>query len=288
VLTSPAVLVRKAVIPVAGRGTRFLPATRSVPKELLPIVDRPALDYVIAEAADAGISEVILVTAPRAEKQAIEEHFRPVESDDARLADLRALLGRVRITSVVQAEPLGLGHAVLCARGAVGDEPFAVLLPDDIFSGEPSPTRALADSFERSGGGGHVILLRVAAEQTHLYGIAGGQAGADGRIAIEQVVEKPPPGTAPSDLALVGRYVLPPEIFGLLERTSAGAGGEIQLTDALGALIDEPGLVGVMHGGVRHDAGDITGWLLANVAFGLTRSELRERLRQGLTELLGA
>ena len=280
--------VRKAVIPVAGRGTRFLPVTHALPKELLPILDRPTLDYVIEDAADAGIEEIVLVTARREEKRAIDRYYSvpPFDLDHPRVAPWVELMGRVRVTTVVQEEPRGLGHAVLCAREAVGAHPFAVLLGDDLFSGASSATGALIESLERSEGGGHLLLMEVPEDRTHLYGIAAGDPPSDGRFRVREMVEKPAPGEAPSRLACVGRYVLPPEVFELLEATSPGRGGEIQLTDALSALIDRSGLWGVMLDGRRHDAGDVVGWVLANASYGLRRADTSARLRAGLLELL--
>jgi len=280
---------RKAVIPVAGRGTRFLPVTHAVPKELCPLLDVPTLQYVVEEAANAGVEEVILVTAPREEKQAIARYFQdpPPAGDRPGLLRLRELRERVRITTVVQPEPRGLGHAVLCARDAVGDEPFAVLLGDDVFQG-PSPTAALGESLVLEGGGGHITLLEVPMAHTHRYGIAVGESLGDGRLKLSGVVEKPTQGTAPSRLAIVGRYVLPPQIFPILSETAPGAGGEIQLTDGLDKLIKGEGLFGVMHAGRRHDAGDVVGYVLANVAFGLARSDVAPGLVEGLQSLLAA
>jgi len=282
--------VTKAVIPVAGRGTRFLPVTHALPKELLPILGRPTLDYVLEDAAASGITEVILVTAEREEKRAIERYYGEVPFDPQHpgVASLMSLRSRVRITTVVQDEPRGLGHAVLCARAAVGDEPFAVLLGDDLFTGPKPATRALIDSFERQGGGGHILLKEVAADQTDKYGIAAGADLGDGRIAVSEMVEKPPLGQAPSRLACVGRYVLPASIFELLAEAGPGRGGEIQLTDGLVGLIDGPGLWGVRLEGQRHDAGDIVGWVLANAAYGLADPLQAGRLRTGLLALLEA
>jgi len=278
--------IRKAVIPVAGRGTRFLPVTHAVPKELCPLLDRPTLHYVVEEVADAGVEEVVLVTSPRAEKAPILRYLLDPPDDHPRAAPLRELQARVRFSTVVQHEQRGLGHAVLCAKDAVGDEPFVVLCGDDLFLGDKLPAQALAESFEAEGGGGHVILLRVSEEAIGRYGSVAGEEVAPARYVLSRVVEKPAPGTAPSLLAIVGRYVLPPAIFGILERTPPGVGGEIQLTDALAGLIGSPGLFGVVHQGVRYDAGDVSGYVLANAALGLRRPELAPALREGLRVLL--
>ncbi len=282
--------VTKAVIPVAGRGTRFLPVTHALPKELLPILNRPSLDYVIEDAAASGITEIVLVTAARAEKLAIDRYYAepPFDPDHPGFAPLLNLLSGVRITTVLQDEPRGLGHAVLCARQAVGDAPFVVLLGDDLFTGPRPATQSLLDSFEAEGGGGHILLLEVPADQTDKYGIAAGADLGGGRMRVSSFVEKPPIGQAASRFACVGRYVLPATVFDLLAQTGPGRGGEIQLTDALVGLIDGPGLWGVFLEGQRHDAGDVVGWVLANAAYGLGRPELSERLRAGLTRLLEA
>ena len=289
-LSSLAMRVTKAVIPVAGRGTRFLPVTHALPKELLPILTRPTLDYVLEDAAASGITDIVLVTAQRTEKLAIDRYYGepPFDADHPGFASLLELRSRVRITSVVQDAPRGLGHAVLCAREAIGDEPFAVLLGDDLFTGPRPATQALVESFLAEGGGGHLLVMEVPADQTDKYGIVAGAALPGGRVRVAQMVEKPPMGQAPSRLACVGRYVLPPEIFGLLAQTPPGRGGEIQLTDALVGLLGGPGLWAVNLEGQRHDAGDVVGWILANAAYGLAREELSGRLREGLERLLEA
>jgi len=277
--------IRKAVIPVAGRGTRFLPVTHAIPKELCPVLDRPTLHYVVEETLSAGVEEVIFVTAPRVEKEAIRRYFLEPPPDHERAEPLRDLRARVRFTFVVQDEPLGLGHAVWCARDAVGDEPFVALCGDDVFRGVP-PCQALAESYDAAEGGGHVILLEVAPEAICRYGAVKGDEVAPGRLELSYVVEKPPPGTAPSNLAIVGRYVLPPTIFEIIERTPPGAGGEIQLTDALTGLIGSPGLYGVVHQGVRFDAGNVVEYVLANASLGLEQEGLRPDLLEGLKRLV--
>ena len=241
-----------------------------------------------AGAAAAGIEEIVLVTARREEKRAIDRYYSVPPSDlsHPRVAPWVELMGRVRVSTVVQEEPRGLGHAVLCAREAVGGQPFAVLLGDDLFSGPASATGALIESMRRSGGGGHNLLMEVPEDRTHLYGIAAGDPPSGGRLRVREMIEKPVPGEAPSRLACVGRYVLPPEVFDLLEATPPGRGGEIQLTDALVALIEGPGLWGVMLDGRRHDAGDVAGWVLANAGYGLRRPDVSARIRAGLLELL--
>jgi UTP--glucose-1-phosphate uridylyltransferase len=291
--------VRKAVIPAAGLGTRFLPATKAVPKEMLPIVDIPTLQLVVEEAVASGIEEIVLVTGRG--KQSLEDHFdisfeleRTLRDRNKNelLAQVERISKMVRLVSVRQKEPLGLGHAVLVARQAVGDEPVAVLLGDDLFDtdGRPRPAIGqLADAYERLGGKGVVALMEVAPGQEHLYGCASGKPAAEGGglFKIEDLVEKPAPGTAPSRLAIVGRYVLPAEIWPILERTQPGKGGEIQLTDALRTLAREgSGCYGLSVDGVRHDAGDKLGYLGACLSYALKREDLRPGLLQLMRRLV--
>lgn len=296
--------VRKAVMPVAGLGTRFLPASKAVPKEMLPIVDIPAVQMNVEECVASGIEEIIFVTARG--KEAIADHFDRAPELEALLerkgktADLEMIrrLGRMaRFSFVRQGEPLGLGHAVLAAASLVGDEPFAVLLGDDLFDGDPPGTAQLLE-VHAAFGTGVVGLGEVPAGQEHLYGIVGGDhvtAAASGQVApegrspvlrVSKMIEKPAPGTAPSRLAIVGRYVLPPEIFPILERTKPGRGGEIQLTDALITLCAERGLHGVEMKGRRFDAGDRAGYVLAVLYHALRRSEIAAEVRAGAERLL--
>ena len=292
--------VRKAVIPAAGLGTRFLPATKAVPKEMLPIVDVPTLQLIFEEALAAGIEEIVLVTGRG--KSTIEDHFDVSyelehtlrERGKKELLDqVSAISRKVRLISVRQKEPLGLGHAVLVARQAVGDEPVAVLLGDDLFDTDKvgrSGIGQLVDQFEAQGGDAGVIaLLEVPPGQEHLYGIvAGAQVGQNERLLkLSDLVEKPAPGTAPTRLAIIGRYVLPASIWPILERTKPGRGGEIQLTDALKTLaVDGGGCFGYTLEGERHDAGDRLGYLRANLAYALKRPELADGLRAVMRELL--
>jgi UTP--glucose-1-phosphate uridylyltransferase len=292
--------VRKAVMPVAGVGTRFLPATKAVPKEMLPIVDIPTIQLNVEECVQSGIEEIIFVTARG--KSAIEDHFdRAAEleslleskgrTDD--LTAIRRLATMARFVSVRQGQPRGLGHAVWCARDAVGDEPFAVLLGDDLFVGNPPGIAQLLGVHERQGLG-VVGLKEVAPGQEQLYGIVGGERIADGGAAaqasltlrVSKLIEKPAPGTAPSRLAIVGRYVLPPEIFSILERTPPGRGDEIQLTDALVTLCAERGLCGVEMMGRRFDAGDRAGYVLAVLYHALNRADIGAEVRAGAERLL--
>jgi UTP--glucose-1-phosphate uridylyltransferase len=292
-------LLRKVVIPTAGLGTRFLPVTRAIPKEMLPIVDTPAIQLIVEEALRAGALDVILVNGRN--KGAIEDHFdRAYELEDylsrrgrtQQLQQMRALGDLARISSVRQKEVLGLGHAVLSARHAVGDEWFGVLLADDIIDGD-EPAIGQLVKVARETGKAAVALLPVPDDRTHLYGVAAGPflqgtAGAAGHILVDQIVEKPAPGTAPSNLAVIGRYVLPPGIFQILSEQRPGQGGEIQLTDALAVLAARGQLVGVRFTGVRHDAGDRLGYLQANIAYALKRPELREPLLDWMRELVCA
>lgn len=283
--------VRKCVIPAAGLGTRFLPATKAVPKEMLPIVDKPTLQYIVEEAVAAGIEDVVLINGRG--KQAIEDHFDLAVEVEAVLRErgkedefraLRAISDLARIVSVRQKEPLGLGHAVLCAKSVVGDEPFAVILGDDLIDAEEPGIHQLMRAYERTGKG-VVALMEVPSSETHLYGIAAGERIDDRTLSVTRIVEKPKPEDAPSNLAVIGRYVLPPSIFPLLEKQSAGVGGEIQLTDGLAALQASEGLVGYRFEGLRYDAGDKVGYLRANVAYALKRPELRGPLLTWLKSL---
>ena len=280
--------VRKAVIPVAGLGTRFLPATKAVPKELLPIVDIPAIQVVIEEVVAAGIEQVILITGRG--KGAIMDHFdHSYELEDTLrrrgqeglINSIERISEMVRAVAIRQKAPMGLGHAVLCAKHAVGDEPFVVILPDDIIDAKVPATLQLVQQYEKYGAG-VVALLEVPQSQTSMYGVIAGDGMDERAHRIHTLVEKPAPGTAPSNLAVMGRYVLPPEIFDHIERVERGHGGEIQLTDALQSLASARGLVGYQFEGTRHDIGDKLGFLKANIAFALKRPDLGPELREYL------
>ncbi|MBF0124306.1 MAG: UTP--glucose-1-phosphate uridylyltransferase GalU [Magnetococcales bacterium] len=284
--------VRKAVLPVAGLGTRFLPATKSIPKEMLPVVDRPIIDYAVSEAWDAGIEQVILVTGRG--KGALEDYFdHAVElettlSAKGNLASLRCLLDGLpkdgTISYVRQQQPLGLGHAVWCARHLVGNEPFAVLLPDDLiappldgaYAGVPT-LRQMVQQFERLGVA-VVAAMEVAAADVSKYGIIDPRHEVDDLVAINGLIEKPAPEQAPSSLAVIGRYILPPEIFTLLERGQRGAGGEIQLTDALVQLLAQQPMYGYRFHGTRFDCGTKVGFQMANLEMALRHETLRAQL----------
>jgi UTP--glucose-1-phosphate uridylyltransferase len=286
--------VRKVVLPVAGLGTRFLPVTKAVPKEMLPIVDVPTIQLIVEECAASGIEEVVLVTARG--KSALEDHFDRAAELEALLekrnktADL-ALVRRptemVRVVSVRQGEARGLGHAVLCARDAVGDEPFAVALGDDLVDARVPGLKQLLDVHERHGTG-VVALKEVPVGQEHLYGIIEGdrQQDAPREWKLRRLIEKPAPGTAPTRMAVIGRYVLPAEIFEILAHTPPGRGGEIQLTDALATLCDRRGLYGVEIDGLRFDAGDRAGYVLAVVHYALRRDDIGTEVRAGLERML--
>ena len=284
--------VTKAVIPAAGLGTRFLPATKAIPKEMLPIVDVPTIQLVVEEAVASGIKDIVIVNGRH--KSAIEEHFdHAYELEHTlrargkeQLADrMEAIANLVRIVSVRQKQPLGLGHAVLCAREVIGDEPFAVLLGDDLIDCDQHPgIGQLTSVFEKTGCGA-ISVVEVPEGQEHLYGVVAGSTDSEGRICIEDMVEKPVPGTAPSRHAIIGRYVLPPAIWEILAKTTAGVGGEIQLTDALRVLAKGSGLFGVPVVGERHDAGERLGYLRANLSYALKRPELHDAVKAMLREL---
>jgi UTP--glucose-1-phosphate uridylyltransferase len=283
-------VVRKAVIPAAGLGTRFLPATKAVPKELLPIVDTPTIQYIVEEAVAAGVRDVILVVARG--KDSIVDHFDVAKELESQLErsgktglrdQIRDIARMANVVTIRQQEPLGLGHAVLCAKDVVGDEPFVVMLGDDMIDAAVPGTKQLADCYARHGLG-TIALMEVPPEETSMYGIAAGRMLDDRTMRIERLVEKPKKDP-PSNMAVIGRYVLPPRVFEILEGVTPGAGGEIQLTDALAVLAREEGLLGYRFEGQRYDAGDRVGYLKANVAYALKRSELRDQLLPWLREV---
>ena len=264
--------VRKAVIPAAGLGTRFLPVTKAVPKELLPLFDKPLIQYAVEEAVSSGIEEIILVTSE--DKEPLERYFQPhpqlEESLQGKvspetLEEVERLGKLARVSFVRQEQPLGLGHAVLTAREQVGDEAFAVILPDDVVFHE---TPALAQMLKvyRRRGGGVIAVEEVAPERVSSYGVIDPEPVAEGEYRIHGLVEKPPPGKAPSNLAIVGRYILPPAVFHALERTTPGAKGEIQLTDGLALLLESHQLFAYRLNGERHDGGTPMGLLKASLA----------------------
>lgn len=277
--------VRKAVIPAAGLGTRFLPATKAVPKEMIPIVDVPMIQHIVEEAVAAGIEDVILVTARH--KESIENHFdlnyelehtldRKAKSD---LAEVSRRIGNLcNLISVRQKHPAGLGHAVLCAAPVVGNEPFAVLLGDDLIDSAVPCTKQLIDIFEREGSS-VVGVMEVPRPEVSKYGIVAGTAKGERLTLVERLVEKPSPESAPSTLAIPGRYVLSPAIFDCIRETRPGQGGEIQLTDALQILADRERLMAYRFEGRRYDTGDRLGFIDATLAYALKRPELAPGVR---------
>ena len=290
--------VKKAVIPAAGLGTRFLPVTKSVPKELLPILDRPMLQYVIEEAAEGGVEEVIIVTAPG--KEGIASYFQSSPALEQRLSENGAqdLLDKVlhathlaKVSFVIQEEALGLGHAVLTAKGAVGDEPFVVILPDDIVYHSPGVVAQMAAIFDRTGAG-VVAVEPMPWETVHNYGVVDAApvshpdlGEGDGLHLVRGMVEKPPREEAPSNLSIVGRYILPPEIFDCLERTPPGAKGEIQLTDGMLLMLESTELYAYEFQGIRYDGGTPLGLLRASLEYALRRDDTREQVHEMLQNI---
>jgi UTP--glucose-1-phosphate uridylyltransferase len=290
--------VRKAVIPAAGLGTRFLPATKAIPKEMIPIVDVPMIQHIVEEAVASGITDVILVTARH--KEAIENHFDynyeledTLEKKDREdLARVSKAIGNLcNLISIRQKHPLGLGHAVLCAAPIVGDEPFAVLLGDDLIDGRPACTRQLIDIYEQQGAS-TVGVMEVPLEEVSKYGVVGGTQINPRLMLVDRLVEKPDPKSAPSRWVMPGRYVLSPKIFECLRDTKPGRGGEIQLTDGLQLLAQRDKLYAYAFEGTRYDTGDRLGFIDATLAFALKRPELapgvRALMEKHLQSLKGA
>jgi UTP--glucose-1-phosphate uridylyltransferase len=288
--------VRKAVFPAAGWGTRFLPATKAQPKEMLPLVDKPVIQYAVEEAVAAGIEQVIIVTS--SQKRAIEDHFDTSyelehlleeKGDIEMLRQIRHISDLAQITYVRQKEQLGLGHAVLVAKEVVGHEPFAVILSDDVVVGDRPCIGQLIHAYNQTHSS-VVAVMEVPEDETHRYGVIAGEevegAQNHGRLhKVSRLVEKPAPEDAPSDLAIIGRYVLTPKIFDKLEQTQSGAGGEIQLTDAIEALMQEQAVYGYEFEGIRYDAGTTMGWLKASVELALERPDLGPEFRNYLKAL---
>ena len=285
--------VRKAVLPVAGLGTRFLPATKAMPKEMLTVVDRPLIQYAIEECLAAGIEEFVFVTGRN--KSALEDHFDSAYELEATLQQ-RGKARELKQTQEAtikagnaiftrQQEPLGLGHAVWCARDWIGREPFAVLLPDELTIDSPTCIAQLVAAHDKTGGN-VVAVMEVPREQTKSYGIAAVKAEKDGLAEITGLVEKPKPAEAPSTLALIGRYVLQPEVFDHLGRHETGAGGEIQLTDAMARMIGRTPFHALRYSGRRYDCGSRIGFLEANVAVALHRADTTAETRALLERLL--
>ena len=283
--------IRSAVFPVAGRGTRFLPATKASPKEMLPIVDKPLIQYAVEEAIDAGVTKLIFITG--SSKRAIEDHFDSDPALEKALTDSGKQDILTQIQDIVpkgvsciyirQGEPLGLGHAVLCARPAIGNEPFYVHLADDLIDGNPPCLTQMAAEHARHGGS-VVAVENVPAEDTASYGIVEIDASNENRMT--SIVEKPAPEDAPSTLAVVGRYLLDGSIFDKLENIGKGAGGEIQLTDGIAELLAEKPVHAYAFTGERYDCGSKVGYLKATVAYGLNHSETGEEFRAHLKDLV--
>ncbi len=285
--------IRKAVLPVAGMGTRFLPATKAVPKEMLPVVDKPVVQYAVEEAREAGIEQFVFVTGRG--KAVISDHFDHAYELEAQLAarekteQLNSLLEMLPPTGSVgfvrQQQPLGLGHAVWCARHFIGDEPFAVLLPDDLMVGSPGSIAQMVEAYNRVGGGCIVAAEQKTREETKRYGVVDPGKKNGNATEVRALVEKPDPEKAPSTLCIIGRYILQPEIFAVLDKQESGAGNEIQLTDAMAHLIGKMPFHAVETTCSRYDCGDKVGFLHANIAVGLQRPDIAPALRQILKEL---
>jgi UTP--glucose-1-phosphate uridylyltransferase len=286
--------VTKAIFPVAGLGTRFLPATKSVPKEIMTLVDRPLIQYAIDEARAAGIEEFIFVTSRG--KSALEDYFdqRPYLEDALRSKDKTELLeilertnmGSGEIAYIRQSQALGLGHAVWCARRLVHDEPFAVILPDDVIAAEKPCLQQMVEAYEETGGC-MVAAMEVAPEKVSSYGVLDVDQDMGSVVSAKGMVEKPAPGTEPSNLAVIGRYILTPDVMRTLDKKETGAGGEIQLTDAIAAEITQGrGVYGLRFRGERFDCGSKAGFLQATVSFGLSRDDLRDELMEYLQSVM--
>ena len=285
--------IKKAIFPVAGLGTRFLPATKAMPKEMLPVVDKPIIQYAVEEALASGIEQLIFVTG--AGKTPLENHFdRSYELEDTLrkrgksdlLKTIESLVPKSgTIVYTRQSEPLGLGHAIWCARDIVGDEPFAVLLADDLIQSDVPVLHQMVKEFDRVRAS-LVAVFEVPREDTSKYGILEAEEAFNGTVRIKSMVEKPKPEEARSNLAAVGRYIFTPRIFDFLGAHKTGAGGEIQLTDSMVALLDEQPIFGYRFKGTRFDCGDKAGFQMANLAFALDRPELRDTLASFIEELM--
>ena len=284
--------VKKAVFPVAGLGTRFIPATKAMAKEMLPVVDKPIIQYAVEEAFRAGIEQIIFVTGRG--KKALEDHFdRSFEiehtlQEKGKTDLLKQIQELVPTTGTIvytrQNEPLGLGHAIWCARDIVGDEPFAVLLADDLIQTDKPVLSEMVKKFDRLRAS-MAAVMEVEMDQTDKYGILDAEAVEDDIVRIKDMVEKPNPGDAPSNLAIIGRYILTPRIFDFLGKKQKGAGGEIQLTDAMKSLLKEQPIFGYKFKGKRFDCGDKVGFQMANLAFALERPDMRDRLIKFIREV---
>jgi UTP--glucose-1-phosphate uridylyltransferase len=288
------VRIRKAVFPAAGLGTRFLPATKAVPKEMLPIVDKPTIQYGVEEAMASGLTNIILVTSSG--KSAMEDHFDEAtalvkflegKGKTSLAEEVRKVSSLTRVTAVRQGEPLGLGHAVLVTEHAVGNEPFAVILADDVYDATPAALKQMIEVFEKTDAP-VIAVERVPMEKVSSYGVLAATPApevGDRVYRINDLVEKPPRDQAPSDLAIVGRYILTPDIFAALHQTAKDTSGEIQLTNGMRALLKSRPIYALVIDGVRHDTGTALGFLKANVYFGLKRAELADQFREYLKTL---
>ncbi len=277
--------IKKAVFPVAGLGTRFLPATKALPKEMLPVVDKPLIQYAVEEALDAGIEQIIFVTGRG--KTALEDHFdRSFELEatlesknkNSTLKEIEEIVPKTgTIMYTRQNEPLGLGHAIWCARHIIGDEPFAVLLADDLVKAKEPVLAQMVKRFSRLRSS-MMAVMEVDKEETDKYGIISGTDIEDNVVQIDGLIEKPSPEEAPTNLAIIGRYILTPEIFSILGQKKRGAGNEIQLTDAMDILLNEQPLFGYKFEGTRFDCGNKAGFQMANIAFSMDRPEIKAKL----------
>jgi UTP--glucose-1-phosphate uridylyltransferase len=288
--------IKKAVFPVAGLGTRFLPATKAMPKEMLTVVDKPLIQYVVEEAREAGIEHLIFVTGRN--KGVIEDHFdkqyelestlrKRAKSMQLEILE-QDLPGAGQTSFTRQQEPLGLGHAIWCARNMVGNEPFAVLLPDMIIKGAPGCLAQMVKVYEEREGGNIIAVEEAPWDQVHRYGVVAPQDWQDNHFTINAMVEKPARENAPSNLIISGRYILQPEIFAEIEKQKPGAGGEIQITDAMISLMNTQAFHGLRFEGKTYDCGDKLGFLAANVAFALEREDLGPGFRQVLQEVIAS
>lgn len=284
--------VKKAVFPVAGLGTRFLPATKAMPKEMLPVVDKPLIQYAVEEALASGIEQLIFVTGSG--KGALENHFDRSFQLEETLKDRKKIELLKEIESLVpesgtiiytrQSEPLGLGHAIWCARDIIGDEPFAVLLADDLIKSETPVLHQMIKEFDRLRAS-TVAVIEVPREDTSKYGILDADPTAETTFRVNGMIEKPPAEEAPSNMAVIGRYILTPKIFDILSAQGKGAGGEIQLTDAMSQLLKEQPIFGYRFEGTRFDCGDKAGFQMANLAFALEHPEIKDTLLPYLKEM---
>ena len=285
--------IRKAVFPVAGLGTRFLPATKALPKEMLPVVDKPLIQYAVEEALNAGIEQLIFVTGRG--KTALEDHFdksfelESILQSKNKDSDLREIISLVPETGTIvytrQNEPLGLGHAIWCARDVVGDEPFAVLLADDLVKSDTPVLSQMIQRFCRLRSS-MVAVMEVPHTETDKYGIISGKDIEDNVIQLDALIEKPKPSESPSNLAIIGRYILTPEIFSILGDKKKGAGNEIQITDAMETLLKTQPIFGYRFQGKRFDCGDKAGFQMANISFALERPEIRDKLMPFIKDLI--